>query len=295
MFEIFGVPAAMIVSQISLGLVNGSFYAVLSLGLSLIFGMLHIVNFAHGVFFMLGAMGTWILQQYLGIGYWPALVIIPAILFTAGYGIEKGLISRLYQLDVLYGLLFTFGMALFIEGAMREIYGTVAVRYGVPDLLRGVLNVGALIIPYYRIWVLVIAVLVCGAVWLLIDRTQIGAQMRAATENPGLVRSFGIRVPRLLSWTYASGVALAGFAGVLAAPVFSVSPTMGNSLLITVFAVVVIGGMGSIAGSIVTAISLGVVEAITKAFYPQGGAVVIFVFMVLVLMIRPAGLFGQQR
>jgi branched-chain amino acid transport system permease protein len=293
MFMIFGYPAPLLFGQLLLGLINGAFYALLSLGLAVIFGMLNIVNFAHGALFMLGAFVAWGMLEYLGIGYWWALVLAPLIVGAFGVLLEKTLISRLYKLDHLYGLLLTFGLALIIEGLARNQYGSSGMPYRIPDLLQGATNLGFMFLPNYRAWVVVAAAAMCLVTWLLIEKTSLGATLRAATENAPLVQAFGVNVPRMITLTYAGGVALAGFAGVLAAPIYSVNPNMGENFIITVFAVVVIGGMGSILGSIVTGFGLGIVEGLTKVFYPQGSATVIFVVMVIVLLARPAGLFGR--
>jgi branched-chain amino acid transport system permease protein len=293
MFMIFGYPAPLLFGQLLLGLINGAFYALLSLGLAVIFGMLNIVNFAHGALFMLGAFVAWGMLEYLGIGYWWALVLAPLIVGAFGVLLEKTLISRLYKLDHLYGLLLTFGLALIIEGLARNQYGSSGMPYRIPDLLQGATNLGFMFLPNYRAWVVVAAAAMCLVTWLLIEKTSLGATLRAATENAPLVQAFGVNVPRMITLTYAGGVALAGFAGVLAAPIYSVNPNMGENFIITVFAVVVIGGMGSILGSIVTGFGLGIVEGLTKVFYPQGSATGIFVVMVIVLLARPAGLFGR--
>ncbi len=293
MLMIFGYPAPLMFGQLLLGLINGAFYALLSLGLAVIFGMLNIVNFAHGALFMLGAFVAWGLLEFLGIGYWPALILAPIIVGAFGLLLEKTLISRLYKLDHLYGLLLTFGLALIIEGIARNEFGSSGMPYRIPDALQGAMNLGFMFLPVYRGWVVVASAVMCLATWLVIEKTSLGATLRAATENAPLVQAFGINVPRMISLTYAGGVALAAFAGVLAAPIYSVNPNMGANFIITVFAVVVIGGMGSILGSIVTGFGLGVIEGLTKVFYPQGSSVVIFVVMVIVLLVRPAGLFGK--
>jgi branched-chain amino acid transport system permease protein len=293
MLMIFGIPAPLLFGQLLLGLINGAFYALLSLGLAIIFGLLNIINFAHGAMFTVGAFVAWMMLNYIGIGYWPALIIAPIIVGIMGLVLEKLVISRLYQLDHLYGLLLTFGLALIIEGLLRNGYGSSGMPYRIPDLLQGATDLGFMFMPNYRGWVVVAAAVMCIATWLLIEKTRLGATLRAATENAPLVQAFGVNVPRLISLTYAGGVALAAFAGVLAAPIYSVNPNMGSNFIITVFAVVVIGGMGSILGSIVTGFGLGVVEGLTKVFYPQGSATVIFVVMVIVLLARPAGLFGK--
>ena len=293
MFTIFGYSAPLLFGQLLLGLINGAFYALLSLGLAVIFGMLNIINFAHGALFMVGAFVAWMLQNYLGLEYWWALLIAPLVVGAFGVLLEKTVISRLYRIDHLYGLLLTFGLALILEGLFRNEYGSSGLPYRIPYALSGGTNLGFMFMPNYRGWVVFVAVIMCLAVWLIIEKTSIGAKLRAATENPGLVQAFGVNVPRMITLTYAGGVALAAFAGVLAAPIYSVNPNMGSNLIIVVFAVVVIGGMGSILGSIVTGFGLGVAEGLTKVFYPQGSATVVFVVMVIVLLIRPAGLFGK--
>ena len=295
MMMILGVPAPLLFGQLLLGVVNGAFYALMSLGLAIIFGMLNIVNFAHGALFMLGAFVAWGLLNYAGIGYWPALVIAPLIVGAFGVVLERLFISKLYKLDHLYGLLLTFGLALIIEGLVRNYYGSSGLPYRIPAELQGAQNLGFMIMPNYRGWVVVAALIMCVITWLVIEKTSIGAKLRAATENAPLVQSFGINVPRMITLTYAAGVALAAFAGVLAAPIYSVNPNMGANFIIVVFAVVVIGGMGSILGSIVTGFGLGVVEGLTRVYYPEGSATVIFVVMVIVLLARPAGLFGRAH
>ncbi len=293
MFSIFGIPAPLLFGQLLLGLINGGFYALLSLGLAIIFGMLNIINFAHGALFMMGAFVAWMLLNYLGINYWFALLLSPLIIGVFGIVLEKTVISRLYKLDHLYGLLLTFGLALVIEGLFRNEFGSSGLPYQIPAILSGAVNLGFMFLPIYRGWVVVVAFVVCLATWLIIEKTRLGSTLRAATENPALVQAFGVNVPRLVSLTYAGGVALAAFAGVLAAPIYSVNPNMGSNFIITVFAVVVIGGMGSIIGSVLTGFGLGVVEGLTKVFYPQASDTVIFVVMVIVLLTRPAGLFGK--
>jgi branched-chain amino acid transport system permease protein len=293
MVMIFGKPLILLYGQLTLGLINGAFYALLSLGLAVIFGLLNVINFAHGALFMLGAFVTWGLLQYLGIGYWAALVIAPIIVGAFGVVLEKLLIQRLHGLDHLYGLLLTFGCALVIEGLMRNEFGSSGVPYAIPSALRGPLNLGFMVLPLYRAWVVVAAAVVCLVTWLLIEKTRLGATLRAATENAPLVQAFGVNVPRLVTLTYGAGVGLAAFAGVLAAPMNSVNPNMGSNLIVVVFATVVIGGMGSILGSIVTGFGLGIVEGLTKVYYPEGSATVVFVVMVIVLLLRPAGLFGR--
>ncbi len=294
MTTIFGYSVPLLFGQLSLGLINGAFYALLSLGLAVIFGMLNIVNFAHGALFMLGAFVAWGMLEFLGINYWWALLLAPLIVGAFGLLLERTLISRLYKLDHLYGLLLTFGLALIIEGLARNEFGSSGMPYRIPQILQGPVDLGFMFLPKYRIWVVVAAAAMCLATWLVIEKTSLGATLRAATENAPLVQAFGVNVPRMVSLTYAGGVALAAFAGVLAAPIYSVNPNMGANFIIVVFAVVVIGGMGSILGSIVTGFGLGIVEGLTKVFYPQGSATVIFVVMVIVLLARPAGLFGKN-
>jgi branched-chain amino acid transport system permease protein len=278
-----------------LGLVNGSFYAILSLGLAVIFGMLNVINFAHGALFMLGAMLAWMGFNYLGLPYWAMLVLAPLVVGAFGILIERTMLRWLYRLDHLYGLLLTFGLTLVIEGVFRSLYGSSGQPYDGPELLAGSTNVGFMFLPNYRAWVVVASLVVCFATWFVIEKTRIGAYLRAGTENPKLVEAFGVNVPLMITLTYGFGVALAAFAGVLAAPVIQVSPLMGQSMIITVFAVVVIGGMGSIMGSILTGLMLGVVEGFTRVFYPQASSTVVFVIMALVLLVRPAGLFGKER
>jgi branched-chain amino acid transport system permease protein len=293
MFMIFGIPGPLLFGQLLLGLINGAFYAMLSLGLAVIFGMLNIINFAHGSLFMMGAFVSWMLLNYLGIGYFPALILAPLIVGAFGIVIEKTIISRLYKLDHLYGLLLTFGMALVIEGLFRNAYGSSGMPYRIPAVLQGATNLGFMFMPNYRGWVVLAAMVVCLATWAIIEKTSLGATLRAATENAPLVQAFGVDVPRLITLTYGGGVALAAFAGVLAAPIYSVNPNMGTNFINTVFAVVVIGGMGSIMGSILTGFGLGVIEGLTKVFYPQASATVVFLVMVIVLLARPRGLFGK--
>lgn len=280
--------------QVVLGLVNGAFYALLSLGLAVIFGMLNVINFAHGAQFMMGAFVAWMLMAWAGIGYWPALVLSPLIVGAFGVLLEKTLISRLYKLDHLYGLLLTFGLALIIEGLFRNQFGSSGLPYAPPETLGGPpVDLGFMFLPKYRLWVVAAALVMSLATWLVIEKTRLGAYLRAATENAALVQAFGVNVPRMVTLTYAAGVALAAFAGVLAAPIYSVNPQMGSSLIITVFAVVVIGGMGSILGSVLTGFGLGLIEGLTKVFYPEASSTVIFVIMAIVLLARPAGLFGR--
>ena len=295
MTEIFGVPIQALMGQLMLGLVNGSFYAVLSLGLAVIFGMLNIINFAHGALYMVGAMLAWMGMEYLGLGYWWALVLAPPIVGVIGVIIERSMLQWLYKLDHLYGLLLTFGLALILEGLFRSLYGVSGQPYSIPEELSGAFNLGFMFLPKYRAWVIVSSLLVCLATWFLIEKTRLGAYLRAATENPKLTQAFGINVPLMVMLTYGFGVALAAFAGVLAAPAMQVSPLMGSNLIIVVFAVVVIGGMGSILGSIITGMALGVVEGLTKVFYSEASSTVVFIIMVIVLLIRPAGLFGREK
>jgi branched-chain amino acid transport system permease protein len=293
MFEIFGIPSQALFGQLLLGLINGSFYALLSLGLAVIFGMLNIINFTHGAQYMLGAFVAYLLLQHTGIGYWPALIIAPVLVGALGIVIERTMLQWLYKLDHLYGLLLTFGLALIIEGLARNQYGSAGLPYAMPDSLRGGQNLGFMFLPNYRAWVVVASLAVCLSTWFVIERTRIGAYLRAATENPTLVRAFGINVPRMVTLTYGFGVGLAALAGVMAAPIYNVSPQMGSSLIIVVFAVVVIGGMGSIMGAIVTGFGLGIIEGLTKVFFPEASNTVIFIIMAIVLLVRPAGLFGR--
>jgi branched-chain amino acid transport system permease protein len=293
MFEIFGIPSQALFGQLLLGLINGSFYALLSLGLAVIFGMLNIINFAHGAQYMMGAFAAYLILQYSGLGYWPSLVIAPILVGAVGVVIERTMLQWLYKLDHLYGLLLTFGLALIIEGVARNKYGSAGLPYQMPDSLRGGQNLGFMFLPNYRAWVIVMSLTVCLGTWFVIERTRLGAYLRAATENPTLVRAFGINVPRMITLTYGFGVALAALAGVMAAPIYNVSPQMGSDLIIVVFAVVVIGGMGSIMGAIVTGFGLGIIEGLTKVFFPEASNTVIFVIMAIVLLIRPAGLFGR--
>ena len=281
-------------SQLLLGLVNGSFYAILSLGLAVIFGLLNVINFAHGALFMLGALITWMAMSYLGVNYWVMLIASPLVVGALGVVIERLFLRWIYKLDHLYGLLLTLGLTMIIEGVFRSIYGVSGLGYDTPELLEGATNLGFMILPNYRAWVVVASIVVCIATWYVIEKTKLGAYLRAGTENPRLVEAFGVNVPVMITLTYAFGAALAAFAGVLAAPVYQVTPLMGQNLIIVVFAVVVIGGMGSIMGSILTGLALGVVEGLTRVFYPEASAIVVFVIMVIVLMIRPAGLFGKE-
>lgn len=304
MFELLGITPQALYSQLLVGLINGSFYAILSLGLAVIFGMLNIINFSHGAQYMMGAFIAWIgltqLPQWTGspgaaMSYWAALLVAPLVVGAFGVVIERTMLCRLYKLDHLYGLLLTFGIALIIEGLFRDWYGISGQTYDIPDALQGAINLGFMFLPKYRAWVIGASLSVCFATWYVIERTKLGSYLRAATENPKLVQAFGVNVPLMITLTYGFGVALAAFAGVLGAPIFTVSPRMGSDLIIVVFAVVVIGGMGSILGSIVTGIALGLIEGLTKVFYPEASAVVIFVIMAIVLMIRPTGLFGRER
>ena len=293
--EIFGVSLPGLLSQLLLGLVNGSFYAILSLGLAVIFGLLNVINFAHGALFMMGAMVTWMAMNYFGINYWVMLILAPIIVGLFGVLIERFLLRWIYKLDHLYGLLLTLGLSLLIEGVFRSVSGVSGLGYDTPELLEGASDLGFMMLPNYRVWVVVASVVVCMATWYVIEKTRLGAYLRAGTENPRLVEAFGINVPLMVTLTYAFGVGLAAFAGVLAAPVYQVTPLMGQNLIIVVFAVVVIGGMGSIMGSILTGLGLGVVEGLTKVFYPEASSTVVFVIMVIVLLIRPAGLFGKEK
>jgi len=295
MTEIFGVPTQAFFGQLLLGLVNGSFYAVLSLGLAVIFGLLNMINFAHGAIYMLGAFLAWIGLSMFGIGYWWSLLLVPLITAAGGMVLERTLLRRLYGLDPLYGLLLTFGLALIIEGSFRQIFGVSGQTYQVPDALRGATNLGFMILPTYRIWIIAASLLICVSTWFVIERTSLGALLRAATENPKLVQAFGVNVPLMVMLTFGFGVGLAGLAGVLAAPAIQVSPLMGSHLIITVFAVVVIGGMGSILGSVVTGLGLGLIEGLTKVFYAPASSTVVFVIMAVVLAVRPAGLFGREK
>jgi branched-chain amino acid transport system permease protein len=293
MFEIFGVPSQALFGQLLLGLINGSFYALLSLGLAVIFGMLNIINFTHGAQYMMGAFAAFLLLRHVGIGYWPALIVVPIVIGATGIVIERLFLKRIQKLDHLYGLILTFGLALIIEGLFRNYYGSSGQPYGVPESLQGGRNLGFMFLPNYRAWVIAFSLLVCLGTWFAIERTRLGSYLRAATENPVLVRAFGINVPRMVTLTYGFGVGLAGLAGVMAAPIYNVSPQMGSDIIIVVFAVVVIGGMGSIMGAIVTGFTLGIVEGLTKVFFPEASNTVIFMIMIIVLLVRPAGLFGR--
>ena len=295
MVTLFGIPTQALFGQLLLGLINGSFYALLSLGLAVIFGMLNVINFAHGALYMVGAFTAWLMLQYLGIGYWPALILAPLVVGLFGIILEKTMLSRLYKLDHLYGLLLTFGLALILEGMFRHWYGASGQPYRIPDALQGGRNLGFMFLPNYRGWVVVASLIVCFGTWFAIERTRLGAYLRAATENPVLVQAFGINVPIMITLTYGFGVALAGLAGVLAAPIYQVNPLMGSNLIVVVFAVVVIGGMGSILGAIVTGLGLGLLEGLAKVVYPEASNIVVFVVMAIVLLIKPAGLFGRER
>ncbi|MFZ6760738.1 branched-chain amino acid ABC transporter permease [Undibacterium sp. Ji50W] len=293
--EIFGIPLQAMLSQLLLGLVNGSFYAMLSLGLAVIFGLLNVINFAHGALYMMGAFLAWMGMNYFGINYWVMLIAAPVLVGLFGIIIEKTMLRWLYKLDHLYGLLLTFGITLLLEGLFRSVYGVSGQQYSVPEALSGATDLGFMILPNYRAWVVLASLVVCFATWFVIEKTKLGAYLRAGTENPKLVEAFGVNVPLMVTLTYGFGVALAAFAGVLAAPVIQVSPLMGSNLIITVFAVVVIGGMGSILGSILTGLGLGIIEGLTRVFYPELSATVVFIVMTIVLMIRPAGLFGKEK
>jgi branched-chain amino acid transport system permease protein len=294
MFEIFGVSSQALFGQLLIGLINGSFYALLSLGLAVIFGMLNIINFTHGAQYMLGAFVAIFLLQYAELGYWWALIIAPLVVGATGIVVERLFLRCLYQLDHLYGLLLTFGLALILEGVFRNFFGSSGLPYSMPPSLTGAQNLGFMFLPNYRAWVVAASLAICLATWFVIERTKLGSYLRAATENPTLVRAFGINVPRMITLTYGFGVALAGLAGVMAAPIYNVSPQMGANLIIVVFAVVVIGGMGSILGAIITGFGLGLIEGLTKVFFPEASNTVIFVVMTVVLLIRPAGLFGRS-
>jgi len=295
MSEIFGIPTQALFGQLLIGLINGSFYALLSLGLAVIFGLLNIINFAHGAQYMMGAFCAWFLLNKLGLNYWWALILSPIIVGATGVVIERLMLRWLYKLDHLYGLLLTFGLALIIQGLFRQEFGSTGLPYAMPKALEGGQNLGFMYLPIYRAWVVVFSLAVCVATWFMIEKTKLGSYLRAATENPQLVQAFGINVPRMITITYGFGVGLAALAGVMAAPIYSVNPLMGEHLIIVVFAVVVIGGMGSIMGSIITGFALGLVEGLTKVFYPEASNTVIFIVMAIVLMIRPSGLFGTQK
>jgi branched-chain amino acid transport system permease protein len=293
--DIFGIPIQAFAGQLLLGLVNGSFYAMLSLGLAVIFGLLGVVNFAHGALYMMGAYVAFIGLDRFGLNYWATLVLAPIVVGAVGVVVERTLLQRLYKIDPIYGLLLTFGLALIAEGIFRDQFGVSGQQYPVPELLQGATNLGFMVLPNYRAWVVVASLAICLATWYLIERTRLGSYLRAGTENPALVQAFGINVPMMVMLTYAAGAGLAAMAGVLAAPVIQITPLMGSNLIIVVFAVVVIGGMGSILGSIITGLGLGLVEGLTKVFYPEASSIVVFVIMAIVLMIRPAGLFGKEK
>ncbi|MFM7657220.1 MAG: branched-chain amino acid ABC transporter permease [Burkholderiaceae bacterium] len=293
--EILGIPLAAFLGQLLLGLVNGSFYAMLSLGLAVIFGLLNVINFAHGALYMMGAFLAWMGLQYFGMSYWAMLLLAPLLVAVFGIVIERTMLRWLYQLDHLYGLLLTFGVTLMIEGVFRSFYGVSGQPFAVPSQLAGATDLGFMMLPIYRAWVVVASLVVCLATWFVIEKTRLGAYLRAGTENPRMVEAFGVNVPLMVTLTYGFGVALAAFAGVLAAPVLQVSPLMGSNLIVTIFAVVVIGGMGSILGSIVTGLALGVIEGLTKVFYPELSSTVVFIIMAVVLLVRPAGLFGREK
>lgn len=292
---VFGIPIQAFLGQLLLGLINGAFYAILSLGLAIIFGLLNIINFTHGAQYMLGAFAAWMGLTYLGINYWAALFLAPLVVGVFGILLERLFIRRLYGLDHLYGLLLTFGLALMLEGAFRQMYGVSGLSYPVPKILQGGTNLGFMFLPYYRTWVCVASLTVCFVTWYVIERTKLGAYLRAATEKPELLQAFGVNVPLLITLTYGYGVSLAAFAGVLAAPIYQVAPNIGANLIIVVFAVVVIGGLGSILGSILTGLGLGLVEGLTKVFYPEASSIVVFLIMAIVLIARPAGLFGREQ
>jgi len=293
--EIFGIPSQALFGQLLIGLINGSFYALLSLGLAVIFGLLNIINFSHGAQYMLGAFVAYLSLNKFGINYWVSLIVTPLLVGATGVLIEKTMLKRLYKLDHLYGLLLTFGLALIIQGVFRNEFGSSGMPYPAPDVFQGVFNLGFMFLPKYRAWVIGVSLVVCLGTWFVIERTKLGAYLRAATENPSLVQAFGINVPRMVTLTYGFGVALAALAGVMAAPIYQVSPMMGADIIIVVFAVVVVGGMGLIMGAILTGFGLGLVEGLTKVFYPEASNTVIFVIMTIVLLLKPAGLFGTQK
>ena len=293
--SLFGIPTQALFGQLLIGLINGAFYAMLSLGLAVIFGLLNIINFTHGALYMLGAFCAWFLLQYLGVGYWWALVIAPIAVGVLGVLIERTMLARLYKLDHLYGLLLTFGLALILQGVFTNYFGSSGLPYVLPEEFVGAYNLGFMFLPKYRAWVIFASLVVCLGTWYMIERSKLGSYLRAATENPPLVQAFGVNVPRMVTLTYGFGVMLAAFAGVLAAPIIQISPLMGSNLIIVVFAVVVIGGMGSILGSIVTGFGLGVIEGLTKFFYAEASNTVIFIIMAIVLLVKPAGLFGRAR
>jgi len=293
--EIFGIPLQAFFGQLLIGLINGSFYALLSLGLAVIFGLLNIINFTHGAQYMLGAFVAYLSLSFLGLNYWVSLILTPILVGASGIVIERTMLKQLYKLDHLYGLLLTFGLALIIQGLFRHEFGSSGMPYPVPEIFQGSFNTGFMFLPKYRAWVIVVSVIVCLSTWYVIERTKLGAYLRAATENPSLVQAFGINVPRMITLTYGFGVGLAALAGVMAAPIYQVNPTMGGDIIIVVFAVVVIGGMGSIMGAILTGLSLGLIEGLTKVFYPEASNTVIFIIMTIVLLIKPNGLFGTQK
>ncbi len=295
MAELLGMPPQLFFGQLLLGLINGAFYAMLSLGLAIIFGMLNIVNFAHGAIYMLGAFGAWMLMNYLGIGFWFALILAPLIVALLGIILERLVLKHLYELDHLYGMLATFGLALIFEGLFRQAYGISGLPYEIPAALQGGMNLGFMFLPSYRAFVVVSSIILCFGIWYLIERTKMGMYLRAATENPELVKAFGINVPRLITLTFALGVGLAAFAGVMAAPIYQINPLMGSNLVILIFAVIVIGGMGSILGAILSGFLLGIVEGLTKAYYPEASSTVIFIVMIIVLIVKPNGLFGKEQ
>lgn len=292
--DIFGIPLQAFLGQLLLGLVNGSFYAMLSLGLAVIFGLLGIVNFAHGALYMMGAYVAWLAMELFGIGFWWALLLAPLVVGALGMVVERTLLKRLYNIDPIYGLLLTFGLALIAEGIFRDQFGVSGQQYAVPELLQGATNLGFMVLPNYRAFVVFASLLICLATWWLIERTRLGSYLRAGTENPKLVQAFGVNVPMMVMLTYGAGAGLAAMAGVLAAPIIQITPLMGSNLIIVVFAVVVIGGMGSILGSILTGLALGLIEGLTKVFYPEASSIVVFVIMAIVLVLRPAGLFGKE-
>ena len=293
--DIFGIPLQALLGQLLLGLVNGSFYAMLSLGLAVIFGLLGIVNFAHGALYMIGAYVAWFAAEHFGINFWWSLLLAPLVVGALGVVVERTLLKRLYKIDPIYGLLLTFGLALIAEGVFRDQFGVSGQQYAVPDLLQGATDLGFMVLPNYRAFVVFASLLVCLVTWYTIERTRLGSYLRAGTENPALVQAFGVNVPTMVMLTYGAGAGLAAMAGVLAAPIIKITPLMGSNLIIVVFAVVVIGGMGSILGSILTGLALGLVEGLTKVFYPEASSIVVFVIMAIVLMIRPAGLFGKEK
>ena len=294
MSEVFGIPTQALFGQLAIGVINGSFYALMSLGLAVIFGLLNVINFAHGAQYMMGAFCAWIALTYLGLNYWFALVLVPLTVGITGMLVERFLLRRIKKLDPVYGLLLTFGIALLIEGAFRQGFGASGLPYAIPELLQGRQNLGFMFLPNYRAWVIVMSLSVCIITWFAIEKTKLGSYLRAATENAPLVQSFGVRVPRMMTITYGFGVALAALAGVMAAPIYQVSSSMGTSTIIVVFAVVVIGGMGSIAGAILSGFALGLAEGLTKVIYPEASSTVIFLIMALVLLVKPAGLFGRS-